>query len=350
LNSAPLTWICGDLHLENFGTYQGQDRQIYFEINDFDEGALAPCTWDLARCLTSLYLAAPILVISETDSQLLSEHFLETYFQTLSRGKIDSLNETNAEGPVQKLIEKLKNRSRQEFLEKRTRQGKNGRKFELDPDRFRAVTETEADEVKEMVRQLARGEKERGFFKIQDIAFRVAGTGSLGLRRYAALVEGPGSPDENLILDLKEQRAPALEPYLRTPQPGWNNSAARTAAIQAYCQAQPPALLAALRSGPSAYLIRELQPVQDKIDLADLAGKPRAAWALVENMARVVAWGQLRSAGKNGAASLEALIAFGEKRMLKAELLAYAQTYARQVDQDFKQFARIYTGENPGRL
>ncbi|NJK53097.1 MAG: DUF2252 family protein, partial [Leptolyngbyaceae cyanobacterium SU_3_3] len=46
LDAAPHTWICGDLHLQNFGSYKGDDRLVYFDINDFDEAALAPCTWD----------------------------------------------------------------------------------------------------------------------------------------------------------------------------------------------------------------------------------------------------------------------------------------------------------------
>ncbi len=39
---APLTWICGDLHLENFGSYKGDNRLVYFDLNDFDESILAP--------------------------------------------------------------------------------------------------------------------------------------------------------------------------------------------------------------------------------------------------------------------------------------------------------------------
>jgi uncharacterized protein (DUF2252 family) len=41
LNSSPSVWICGDLHLNNFGSYKGDDRLAYFDINDFDEAALA---------------------------------------------------------------------------------------------------------------------------------------------------------------------------------------------------------------------------------------------------------------------------------------------------------------------
>ena len=44
LNDAPRTWICGDLHLENFGSYKGDNRLTYFDLNDFDEAILAPCT------------------------------------------------------------------------------------------------------------------------------------------------------------------------------------------------------------------------------------------------------------------------------------------------------------------
>jgi uncharacterized protein (DUF2252 family) len=52
LNSSPAVWICGDLHLENFGSYKGDNRLAYFDMNDFDEGVL-PCTWDLAHFLTT---------------------------------------------------------------------------------------------------------------------------------------------------------------------------------------------------------------------------------------------------------------------------------------------------------
>ena len=58
LDATPAAWICGDLHLENFGSYKGDNRLVYFDINDFDESALAPATWDLARFLTSVWVAA----------------------------------------------------------------------------------------------------------------------------------------------------------------------------------------------------------------------------------------------------------------------------------------------------
>ena len=47
--SAPLTWCCGDLHLENFACFKGDNRLTYFDINDFDQAALAPASWELVR-------------------------------------------------------------------------------------------------------------------------------------------------------------------------------------------------------------------------------------------------------------------------------------------------------------
>ena len=56
LPTAPLAWASGDLHLENFGSYRGDNRLPYFDVNDFDEACLAPAPWEVARFLTSVHL------------------------------------------------------------------------------------------------------------------------------------------------------------------------------------------------------------------------------------------------------------------------------------------------------
>lgn len=45
INVGPLTWVCGDLHLENFGSYRAGNGLVYFDVNDFDEACLAPALW-----------------------------------------------------------------------------------------------------------------------------------------------------------------------------------------------------------------------------------------------------------------------------------------------------------------
>src|SRR5574337_103652 len=47
LRKSPAVWCCGDMHLENFGSYKGDNRQVYFDLNDFDEALLAPLAREL---------------------------------------------------------------------------------------------------------------------------------------------------------------------------------------------------------------------------------------------------------------------------------------------------------------
>src|SRR6202166_307112 len=72
----PLTWICGDLHLENFGSYKGDNRLVYFDLNDFDEALLAPATWELARIITSIFVGFETLGIRLSESVHMSKLFL----------------------------------------------------------------------------------------------------------------------------------------------------------------------------------------------------------------------------------------------------------------------------------
>ncbi len=44
---------CGDAHLSNFGIYAAPDRELIFDLNDFDEAAAAPAEWDVKRLITS---------------------------------------------------------------------------------------------------------------------------------------------------------------------------------------------------------------------------------------------------------------------------------------------------------
>src|SRR6185369_18006530 len=76
-SKAPAGWICGDLHVENFGCFKGDNRLPYFDINDFDEAILAPCTWDLMRFLVSVRLAAANRSIGPRKTDLLCRNFAD---------------------------------------------------------------------------------------------------------------------------------------------------------------------------------------------------------------------------------------------------------------------------------
>lgn len=337
LDVAPPVWICGDLHLENFGTYKGNDRLVYFDINDFDEAALAPCTWDLARFLTSILVAAQSLNIDSTDSLALCQNFLTAYTNVLAKGKAGTVSRDTATGLVKELLNSLKQRKRKDFLEKRTQKVGKLRQLLLN-EKARAIAQSQRDKIAVLMQRWAKKQENPKFFRLLDVAYRVTGTGSLGLARYVLLVEGNGSPNDNYLLDLKVGSNSSLQPYLTLPQPQWMSEADRIVSIQQRVHWAPPALLDTVKLDGQAYVLRELQPMDDEINLNQWNGKLRRLRKVIETMAEVTAWGQLLSSGRQGSAIADDLIAFAQDPAWHVPLLEYARTYAAQVEVDYRTF------------
>jgi uncharacterized protein (DUF2252 family) len=339
LSSAPHTWISGDLHLENFGSYKGDDRIIYFDINDFDEAVLAPCTFELARFATSVLLGARDFGAGKPQATRLVTSFLDAYADALGRGKARRIERLVADGLVRDLLDALLQRTRRQLLDRRTERRGGGRRLKLgkralpaSPAQTRAVTA--------LIASYARTQEQPGFYRVRDVARRVAGTGSLGVERYVVLVEGKGSPDDNYLLDLKEARPTALAPFVPCRQPRWANEAERVVTIQDRMQVVAPALLHAVTMKKKGYILRELQPSEDRLTLTDCGGRMNRLESVMRTMGKVTAWSQLRSAGRQGSAIADDLIAFAGRSGWQKDVLAYAQSYARQVTADWQAFKK----------
>jgi uncharacterized protein (DUF2252 family) len=339
-NSAPVVWICGDLHLENFGAYKGDDRQIYFGINDFDEGVIAPCTWDIARLLTSIFLAVDSLSFTQSDAYKLARIYLTSYTNALSTGRIREIVEDNAKGIVADLLEDLHRRKRSNFLDERTRSIDGHRQLKFDGEKILEISKEQYKRVAKAIDIWAETQVEPNFFEVLDVGFRVAGTGSLGLDRYLTLVAGKGSPDRNYLLDFKQQSNSSLQPYLTMVQPQWENQAARVMRVQSLVRSAPPALLAAIEFNGGSYLLRELQPTQDKIELKPGKISLSELAQLINTMGEVTAFAHLHGSGKSGAAIAQSLIDFGENLDWQQQVLIYASNYAKQVQLDYQYFCQ----------
>ena len=107
---APLAWCCGDLHFENFGSYKGGNRLVYFDISDYDEAALAPATWDLARLLTSIQCGADALNATRGEVLAVSRSCLDAYRAALSHGKPLWVERDTSTGLVNDLLTDLRDR------------------------------------------------------------------------------------------------------------------------------------------------------------------------------------------------------------------------------------------------
>lgn len=354
LNQAPASWICGDLHLENFGSYRGDTGLVYFDINDFDEAVLAPCTWDVGRCLTSILVGAHTLSVEHTEALKLCRRFLDTYTGTLIRGQAGSVEQATSTGMIKELFLKVEQRKRKEFLDTHTsvpdkRSGK--RTLQIDNRHLLPIDKEERAQVVARINAWAKSQAKPEFYTVLDVARRVAGTGSLGVKRYIMLVEGNGSPDHNYELDLKQELPSSLRPNLTLHQPDWHSEAERCTTIQERMQAVPPALMASLELDSESFRLKELQPREDRVAFNQWDGKLERLDHLIATLGQIVAWAELRSSGRQGSATADDLIAFGRDTSWRESLLDYVQAYAQQVKADFDTFRQaVITDEGNAAL
>ena len=338
LNDAPLTWICGDLHLENFGSFKGENRLTYFDINDFDEAALAPATWELARFLTSVLVGAKTLEVNHSEAIALCHCFLDSYTAALQYGKALWVERATAKGMIKNLLSDLRKRSRPEFLDNRTKFQHGKRMLRLEDKLALPAADADYKKVILFMADFAVCQPNPKFFKVLDVARRIAGAGSLGMERYVILVEGKGFSSGNYLLDLKYEPGSALAPYLTLPQPKWGTEAERVVNIQRRVQAVSPAFLNAVQIGNRSYVMRELLPDSDRLHLELWNGKLRRLEKVMHAMGKVVAWDQLRSSGRQGSAIADEWIAFAARSDWRTPLLEYADGYAIQVVNDWNEF------------
>lgn len=342
LNTAPLAWISGDLHLENFGCYKGDNRLVYFDLNDFDEAILAPTTWELGRWLTSIMVAASSLQLDRKDAARLCQLGLESYATALQAGKARWLERETAKGMIRDLLDPLTLRKRKTFLGSRTKLRNGRRHLKLDGTHALPLEPGEKASVMAFVEAFAQQQANPRFYRPLDAARRIAGTGSLGIARYVILVEGRGSPDNNYLLDLKASIPSALAPYARHPQPDWEGEAHRVASVQRWAQAIAPAFLSPVVFQGRPFILKGLQPSQDRLALAKWDGKLKRLEQVIRSMGEIVAWSHLRSGGHSGSAIADEWMQFGSQRDWQEPLLDYASGYAKKTHADWVQYCRAY--------
>jgi uncharacterized protein (DUF2252 family) len=342
VDRAPPVWLCGDLHLENFGTYRGQGGLAYFDINDFDEAILAPCTLDLVRLLTSILLVSAPLGFTSKQASALCQCLLLSYVAAVKQGKAHWLEREIAQGLVRQLLEKSRKRTTKAFLDLRTRIIDGQRRIVLDGKHALPAASAAKARIRAFIKTWSTKQAHPEAFKVVDVARRIAGKGSLGVERYVILVQGSGSPNGNYLLDLKQARPSSLAARCEIRQPRWNNEAQRVVATQRLIQAVSPVLLEDATIGKTPYVLRVLQPVEDKIDLDNKNVTFDELHELMQSLGKIVAWGELRSCGRGGASSIDELIRYWGKPKRMKNVLGLARWCAAHTESQWEEYCVAY--------
>jgi uncharacterized protein (DUF2252 family) len=341
----PLAWCCGDLHFENFGSYKGDNRLVYFDINDYDEAALAPVTWDMIRLLTSIQCGADVLQATHAESWAVSQSCLNAYRSALINGKPLWVERETSGGLVNALLTTLQGRERPAFLDKRTIRKGHRRSLILDGVKALPASDAQKKIVTGFMDDFASRQPSPKFFEVLDIGRRIAGTGSLGVERFVVLVEGNGSPDGNYLLDIKEAKPSALAPHLARlgiKQPNWPDEASRVVSVQNRMQAVDNAFLQSVKLDGLPCILRGLQPSEDRVAIGEWGKKLDRLKEVVSTMGYILAWDQLRASGRSGAASADELIAFAQRDDWVKEMLDVATKMTLTTQQQWKIFTEAF--------
>jgi len=355
--------LCGDAHVRNLGAFASPDGRLVFDLNDFDETIRGPFEWDLKRMAASLMLGGRAAGHKDGSARKAAEACVARYseqmrtFTRMTQLEVNrfQVHRIDLAKPVHDALSKAERATPQHTLEQLTmpvssrtgsakpgssRSGSSGqgarRRFrEIKPMLTRVTGSRAASVVASLgpYREMLEPQRQHllDFYRPVDVAFKVVGTGSVGLRDYVIYMEGNG-PADPLFLQIKEEVTSAYAPYLPDAHPPAHNGR-RTAEGQKYMQIQTDPFLGWTHIGNRQYLVRQLNDHKGSIAIEDLVGVNLKAYA--EVCGELLARGHARS---GDAQIIAGYIGTGEAF---AEAIAeFGIAYADQTAKDWEELKR----------
>jgi len=340
--------LCGDAHVRNLGAYAAPDGRLLFDINDFDETIRAPFEWDLKRMSASLVLAGRAAGHKEGSARRAVEACIERYAEQMRAfSRLPNLDVNRFQvhrlglaKPVQAALAKAERATPQHTLQQFTvpaspRPGASRRFKEAKPMLAR-ITGARAASVLAALgpyREMLEPQRRHllDFYRPVDVAFKVVGTGSVGLRDYCIYMEGNG-PADPLFLQIKEEVASAYAPYLPDARPPAHNGQ-RVAEGARFMQIQTDPFLGWTHIGPRQFLVRQLKDHKGSVDMDDLAGANLRAYA--EVCGELLARGHARSGDPQ---TISGYIGSGDA--FADALAKFGVAYADQTEKDWEQLKK----------
>ena len=340
--------LCGDAHVRNLGAFATPEGRLVFDINDFDETIRGPFEWDLKRMAASLVLAGRGSGHKESSAHQAVEKCIERYsaqmrafaqMPSLEVGRFQ-VHRLGQVAPVHAALMKAERATPAHTLDQLTEpeSSKHGapRRFKEIKPTLTRVTSAQAAAVLASLaayREMLEPQRQHllSFYRPVDVAFKVVGTGSVGLRDYCVYFEGNG-PADPLFLQVKEEPASAYTDYLPDAHPVHHNGQ-RVADGQRAMQLQSDPFLGWTHIGGRQYLVRQLNDHKGSIDLTDLAGAGLQAYG--EVCGELLARGHARSGDPLVIAGY-----LGTGDGFAEALAKFGSLYADQTEKDWEALCR----------
>ena len=359
-----LTAQCaGDAHVANFGVFASPERQLVFDVNDFDETLPGPWEWDVKRLAASMVIAARQngFAVKEQDEAALGT--VEEYRTAMARfAAMNNLDVWYARLDVQSALAELgphidaKVVAHTEKTLSKARAATNAAAFggltHVVDGEPRIVAEPplivplddlawgkERDDMFDALHHQLRSYRESlepdrrvllEQFRVVDFARKVAGVGSVGTHAWIALLLGLDGEDP-LFLQLKEAGVSVLEDFLGPSE--FANHAERVVGGQRLMQATSDIFLGwlHLEAGPFGqpidFYVRQLRDWRGAGDVARMTPIALAQYG------RFCAWALARAHARSG--DRIAIAAYlGNNARFDRALVSFSHAYADQNERD----------------
>jgi uncharacterized protein (DUF2252 family) len=348
--------LCGDCHVMNFGGFATPERNLIFDINDFDETFPGPWEWDVKRLAASIVLAARSRDFSEGVARdavaeavasyrtRMSEYArlspLDIWYTQIGFADLSTFFQRNADvlGDLQDAERFARGRTSESIFPKLTAVEDGRARIVDNPPlvyhfhEYEEQWEAMIHAFFERYRASLAADRRQLFdrYLFEDIAIKVVGVGSVGTRCTVALFLADDT--DPLFLQAKEARRSVLEsaPASKT---GFAHQGERVVVGQRLMQAASDIFLGwAEVPGSDDYYVRQLRDMKVSVDIATFRRRTLIDYGVT------CGWALARAHAKAGDAATIAGYLGTSDRFDRA-ITRYASAYGDQVEQDFATFS-----------
>ena len=358
--------VCGDAHLSNFGAFASPERNLVFDVNDFDETLPGPFEWDVKRLAASLIVAGrdngftakacrKLALASAEGYRTAMRAFAEQTFLDVWYAHLDvepALAEVKAQIKAkrlkmfQKALAKAHTKDSTSALAKLTAEVDGQRRIISDPPTIVPVEElfpnVQAEAIYQQIgavvskyRRTLPSDRRHllNQFTLMHVARKVVGVGSVGTRAWIALMDAADGV-EPLVLQAKEAQPSVLAEFAGRSQ--YRNEGERVVAGQHLMQAQSDIFLGWTRvTGPDEvdrdFYVRQLRDWKFSVPIEAMLPAGMTVYA------RLCGWTLARAHARSGDRIALAAYLGGSSKFDQA-IADFAETYADQNELDYAAF------------
>jgi uncharacterized protein (DUF2252 family) len=355
LATTPVTGVrvqaCGDAHLGNFGVFGTPERNLVFDVNDFDETLPGPWEWDVKRLAASVILAAANLRIDDGQAARIVQAAVRAYRERMAGlaalGPMDVWHDRVDVAAVlaiarqarakdlrrQLRVARIRRRTSLQMLPKLTRIVNGTRRIVDDPPLIGHVDSQELDGGEVIAGYAGSLPPDRRplleRYQVLDTARKVVGVGSVGTRCYLCLLADSDARSP-LFLQLKEAMESVHAPYAGPSEFGHQGQ--RVAIGQRTMQAASDMFLGWTSSRGHDYYVRQFRDMKGSVNLDVMTPAGFASYALICGI--TLARAHARS---GNAAVISGYLGRGPR--FDIAVAGFAAAYARQASRDYQALA-----------